>query len=140
MALDPLYRQELQKLWEDLERYQKRVGNFCPDPYCGGICCNFELSGMMPFLTPGEWEVILDYLEARGRTLPPLKGLECPFLERGRCQIYEVRPTACRAYFCNLGPAEWEMVTSWVERAKQIGSFFSGSRSILDWFYDLYDY
>ncbi|MNL33134.1 hypothetical protein D3C87_1550280 [compost metagenome] len=41
--------------------------------------------------------------------IPKYNGVPCPFLKKGRCSVYEVRPLACRIhfnladtpYFCN---------------------------------------
>lgn len=80
----------------------EEAGSFlCGD--CCAECCNFELSGHMPFLTELEWSLILKHLPEEP---PPSQLVFCPFLDREtyRCSIYRVRPFRCRLYFCHRYP------------------------------------
>jgi Fe-S-cluster containining protein len=94
---------------------------------------------MMPCVTGMEWKVIREYLEDNSRELPFFQGLVCPFLLNNRCQIYAVRPTGCRIFFCNIQDRDFQGLMSWLERVKAIDPPGAEEyRPILDWFYGEY--
>jgi len=94
---------------------------------------------MMPCTTGTEWNAIKEYLEENAIDLPLSQGLDCPFLENSRCQIYVVRPTGCRIFFCNLQDREFQGLLPWLEKAKEIDPPNQAEyRPILDWFYNEY--
>jgi len=67
-------------------------------------CCHFTRTGREPSVTIGEWNEIVRAVRASGRALPPPPADDeqtCPFLDAGRCRIYESRPLGCRTYFCD---------------------------------------
>ena len=56
-----------------------------------------------------QWSGVIQQMSANARTgilqkflefylTNPIRHSECPFLENGVCDIYELRPFACRAY------------------------------------------
>ena len=56
-----------------------------------------------------QWSGVIQQMSANARTgilqkflefylTNPIRDSECPFLENGVCDIYELRPFACRAY------------------------------------------
>lgn len=55
-----------------------------PCEECGGACC-----GIIPF-SRWEWSQIEDKRQA--------VGASCPYLEDGRCAIYNKRPIICRLF------------------------------------------
>lgn len=86
------------------------------DKYCAAIlpysacksgcsyCCNIAVT-----LTTTEAELIGKYI-GRKPTIPSHRvdiianqrkysGVPCPFLKKGKCSVYEVRPLACRIHF-----------------------------------------
>jgi len=76
----------------------------CKQP---GVCCSFLPE--MTWLEALRWIGIIQEMPADTRFRMLLKFLEfyltnpirhsgCPFLEKGACCIYELRPFACRAY------------------------------------------
>jgi hypothetical protein len=74
-------------------------------------CCHFTRTGREPSVTIGEWNEIVRAVRASGRALPPPPSDDertCPFLDDGRCRIYESRPLGCRTYFCDriIGPGK----------------------------------
>ena len=97
---------------------------------CNGLCCQlFVFSG--PKLTSQEWNQLEPVIEqvcesgacrneselhkCRSLKALPLKGARvpysCAFLsEEGRCNIYEVRPQACRQYPLQIVSTSKEVV------------------------------
>jgi Fe-S-cluster containining protein len=66
-------------------------------------CCQFQLTGLTPYLTKGEALVAAKGFRATGRKeLPEPAAGACPLLkgETGRCLIYADRPFGCRTHFC----------------------------------------
>ena len=65
-------------------------------------CCQFKLTGHVPYLTEGEALVAAKALRAKGVfKLPQTPDGSCPMLgANGLCQIYESRPFGCRTHFC----------------------------------------
>jgi len=47
-----------------------------------------------------EWKLISDWLKERGREERFAKDIfeKCPYIENGKCSIYEVRPLVCRLF------------------------------------------
>jgi hypothetical protein len=66
-------------------------------------CCQFILTGKVPYLTRGEALLAAKAFRATGRTRlqTPPDGA-CPLLDPDtqRCLIYEDRPFACRTHYC----------------------------------------
>ncbi len=67
------------------------IPSFICRPGCSDCC------GPHPW-TKAEHERIAAWLAERGRPLLRATGLDCPYIENGRCSIYEVRPFICRLY------------------------------------------
>lgn len=66
-------------------------------------CCQFQLTGLTPYLTAGEALVAARGFRATGRKeLPEATDGACPMLKRetGKCMIYADRPFGCRTHFC----------------------------------------
>ena len=66
-------------------------------------CCQFKLTGLIPYLTKGEALLAARAWRATGRKiLPNDTDGACPLLDRtsGKCLIYADRPFACRTHFC----------------------------------------
>lgn len=87
-----------------------KVQNLCkPDGSCSGCssCCH----GMTLPITEEEAERMADYA-AKKKYLPapleympgpwaqPGRKARCPFLDKGRCVVYPVRPKICRDFLC----------------------------------------
>ncbi len=74
-------------------------------------CCRFAVTGREPWLTPVEWELVVDEVKRTGRRLPRVPDDDderCPFLSpEGRCLVYAARPLGCRTFYCEraTGPA-----------------------------------
>lgn len=56
-----------------------------------GECC-----GIVP-ANETEYRAVVDYAAAHGIT-PIAQGMKCPWYQRGRCAVHEVRPTICRLF------------------------------------------
>jgi len=93
-------------------------------------CCQFQLTGEMPFLTKGEALVAAKAVKAAGRTkLPERKDGACPLLKvDGKCTIYADRPFGCRTHFCDAagGPYTRKEVLDLIRRLEVIDSQLSG--------------
>lgn len=64
-----------------------------------GDCC-----GVVP-ATVGELRAVEQYARANG-VRPVEQGLTCPFFQRGKCQVYPVRPRICQAFGHDAGRLE----------------------------------
>jgi hypothetical protein len=97
-------------------------------------CCQFKLTGEIPYLTRGEALLAARAWRAKGR-----KVLEqssdpdgrCPFLNGGdqRCRIYAARPFACRTHFCAAagGPYRRGEVLDLIRRLEDIDRQLGGT-------------
>jgi len=72
-----------------------------------GVCCAFLPE--MTWMEALQWSGVIQEMSAEARTrilqkflefylTNPIRHSGCPFLEKGACCIYELRPFACRAY------------------------------------------
>lgn len=73
-------------------------------------CCQFKITGRVPYLTKGEALVAAQAFRATGRKrLPQKPDGSCPLLDAsGRCLIYENRPFGCRTHFCKAAGGDYE--------------------------------
>lgn len=95
-------------------------------------CCQFKLTGLIPYLTKGEALVAARAWRASGRKELPVddeKGA-CPMLEMrsGRCLIYADRPFGCRTHFCAAagGPMARREVLDLIRRLETIDAALGG--------------
>jgi Fe-S-cluster containining protein len=94
-------------------------------------CCQFKLTGLIPYLTRGEALVAARAVRASGRReLPAAVDGACPLLETpsGRCLIYAERPFACRTHFCAAagGPLVRSEVVDLIRRLETIDAQLGG--------------
>ncbi len=94
-------------------------------------CCQFHLTGRMPYLTKGEAIVAWEGWRATGRKhLPTVTSGICPFLDRAslRCLIYESRPFGCRTHFCAAagGPYARKEVSDLIHRLEDQDAALGG--------------
>ena len=94
-------------------------------------CCQFNLTGLTPYLTKGEALVAARALRATGRKkLPNEAGGACPLLDRvtGNCLIYADRPFGCRTHFCAAagGPMARREVVDLIRRLETIDAQLAG--------------
>jgi hypothetical protein len=87
-------------------------------------CCQFKLTGAMPFLTKAEAFVAAQAYRAAGRKkLPASTDGKCPMLEPdGKCLIYADRPFGCRTHFCRAagGPYARRDVVDLIHRLEKL--------------------
>lgn len=94
-------------------------------------CCQFKLTGAVPYLTEGEAQVAAAALRALGQTKITVKtDGNCPLLDSqtGLCQIYESRPFGCRTHFCSAagGPYKRREVVDLIRRLEDIDNALGG--------------
>ncbi|MGC9941087.1 MAG: YkgJ family cysteine cluster protein, partial [Verrucomicrobiota bacterium] len=94
-------------------------------------CCQFQLTGLTPYLTKGEALVAAKGFRATGRKeLPVSADGTCPLLERetGRCLIYADRPFGCRTHFCEAagGPYPRKHVLDLIRRLEEVDHRLKG--------------
>jgi Fe-S-cluster containining protein len=93
-------------------------------------CCQFQLTGMVPYLTRGEAMVAARAVRRMGRTkLPTRTDGACPLLDaNGKCLIYEGRPFGCRTHFCAAagGPYARAEVLDLIRRLEEIDQRLGG--------------
>ena len=91
---------ELQNLYGDLPETHCQ----CEQP---GVCCAFLPE--MTWMEALQWTWLIQEMPANDRSrllqkflefylTNPIRPTGCPFLNKGACGIYELRPFACRAY------------------------------------------
>ncbi len=87
-------------------------------------CCQFKLTGQVPYLTEGEALVAARALKARGiHKLVQRTDGACAMLGAdGLCQVYESRPFGCRTHFCVAagGPYKRREVVDLIRRLEDI--------------------
>jgi Fe-S-cluster containining protein len=97
-------------------------------------CCQFKLTGEVPYLTGGEALVAAHAFRALGQTkLPAKNDGSCPLLDSqtGRCQVYAARPFGCRTHFCSAagGPYKRREVVDLIRRLEDIDTALGGAGS-----------
>jgi Fe-S-cluster containining protein len=97
-------------------------------------CCQFRLTGRVPYLTRGEALVAAKAVRAAGRkTLPDREDGACPLLhpQSGRCLIYEGRPFGCRTHFCRAagGPYTRSDVADLIQDLEGIDRSLGGTEA-----------
>jgi Fe-S-cluster containining protein len=95
-------------------------------------CCQFALTGEVPYLTEGEALVAATALRALGHTKIARKADgTCPALDAqtGRCQIYDARPFGCRTHFCGAagGPYKRREVVDLIRRLEDVDAGLGGA-------------
>jgi len=97
-------------------------------------CCQFKITGLVPYLTRGEALVAAHGVRSTGRkALPVRDDGACPMLDAksGRCMIYEYRPFGCRTHFCRAagGPRERKEVIDLIRRLEVVDAALGGDGS-----------
>lgn len=96
--------------YEDDYNYYTQVKNHCIDGECSlcGQCCGDYLP-----LTDKELETIQRYVikhkikPYKNKLMSAPVDITCPFLDgKKRCMIYEIRPSICRTFQCNMAIEE----------------------------------
>ena len=79
------------------KRLLLEIYSLIPEFECRDNC--YECCGCHTW-TYIEWKLITDWLRERGMEERFAKSVfdYCPYLENGKCAIYEVRPFVCRIY------------------------------------------
>jgi len=95
-------------------------------------CCQFKLTGLVPYLTRGEALVAAKGVRATGRrTMPVRDDGACPMLDgkTGKCMIYEHRPFGCRTHFCRAagGPRSRKEVIDLIRRLEAVDVILDGA-------------
>ncbi len=94
-------------------------------------CCQFQLTGLTPYLTKGEALVLARGFRATGRkAIPEPEDGACPMLKRetGRCLVYAERPFGCRTHFCEAagGPYPRKQVLDLIRRLEKVDQLLGG--------------
>ena len=93
-------------------------------------CCQFELTGLTPYLTRAKCRGRTRAARSGRRQLPAAVNGACPMLEAqpGRCLIYADRPFACRTHFCAPagGPLARGEVLDLIRRLETIDAQLGG--------------
>lgn len=99
-------------------------------------CCQFKLTGRIPYLTRGEALVAALTIRASGRkTLPDSTEGACPLLHSpsGRCLIYDGRPFGCRTHFCRAAGGSYARkdVADLIHELVEIDHALGGTEAVL---------
>ena len=94
-------------------------------------CCQFQLTGLTPYLTKGEALVAAKGFRATGRKeLPEANDGACPMLKRetGKCMIYADRPFGCRTHFCEAAGGAYprKQVLDLIRRLEEVDQQLKG--------------
>ena len=94
-------------------------------------CCQFQLTGLTPYLTKGEALVAAKGFRATGRKeLPEADDGACPMLKRetGKCMIYADRPFGCRTHFCEAAGGAYprKQVLDLIRRLEEVDQRLKG--------------
>ena len=127
---------ELQALFAEAHDAIVARGPAC---WASGRCCNFAKAGHRLYVTGLEaaWTVVhakqrasapaLQRDEKKGSArlaLPQVPQLsqqsiaqalergDCPFLVANACSVHEIKPLACRVYFCDQSAQDWQHTLS----------------------------
>lgn len=87
-----------------------------PACWASGRCCNFERAGHLLYTTALEAAYTLARRPPTGPSLgaallPQIGGDDrapCPFQAGNLCGVHEIKPVACRVYFCDRSAQEWQ--------------------------------
>lgn len=126
MKLEPDLLAEVRAVYQDLAR--RPVSRLC---LARTECCQFNLTGLTPYLTKGEALLAARAFRATGRReLPAGEDGVCPLLKRatGRCLIYADRPFGCRTHFCDAagGPYARKEVLDLIRRLENLDGRLKG--------------
>ena len=94
-------------------------------------CCQFQLTGLTPYLTKGEALVAAKGFRATGRKeLSEVTDGACPMLKRetGKCMIYADRPFGCRTHFCEAAGGAYprKQVLDLIRRLEEVDQRLKG--------------
>lgn len=113
-ALNIPARAKTMRMWEAASEVSKILTPYTACKQGCSYCCNIATT-----LTTTEAQIIGKHVGRKPKVfttrvnildnIKKYSGVQCPFLKKGRCSIYEVRPLACRVhfnfsdtpYFCN---------------------------------------
>lgn len=97
-------RAKMQRFWEAADKLCKAVTPFTACKNKCSYCCNIAAT-----MTETEADILGKYVGRKPKkitkrvdilaNIPKYSGVPCPFLKKGRCSVYEVRPLACRIHF-----------------------------------------
>lgn len=94
-------------------------------------CCQFKLTGKVPFLTRGEAVFLAREVRAGGRKkVAEREDGACPLLDprTSRCLAYAGRPFGCRTHFCAAagGPCSRKEVLDLIRRLEAVDAQLNG--------------
>lgn len=92
-----------------------------PTCWASGRCCNFESAGHRLYVTGLEAAYtvvnaavtdVATQPHGTGLSLPQLAEARtrggCPFQRANLCGIHDIKPVACRVYFCDMSAQAWQ--------------------------------
>jgi Fe-S-cluster containining protein len=94
---------KLQYLYDFMDDISRFVGDFVPCKKGCTHCCHIPVSIS---------ELEIDYITKqtkirRSKKSPAVSGSPCPFLKKGSCSIYKVRPFFCRRHVTLDDTSKW---------------------------------
>jgi Fe-S-cluster containining protein len=116
-------------LYDDL---QKQIDIRRPKCILSGRCCRFEEFGHRLYVTTIELATFLYELNA---PIPPAKAGGCPFQINNLCSVHQIRPFACRLFFCDSTSTEWqhEQYQAFHGRLRQLHDLLGVPYFYLEW-------
>lgn len=103
-TLNILPKAKTLQMWEAADSICKELTPLTACKQGCSYCCNIAVT-----LTTTEAQIIGKHLGRRPQVMQSpvdilanigkYSGVPCPFLQKGRCSIYKVRPLACRVHF-----------------------------------------
>src|SRR5436305_14500685 len=99
----PEVRSAITSLYADL---QKQIDVRRPKCILSGRCCRFEEFGHRLYVTTLELAAFLHDLQQLKLSIPGENPGGCPFQINKLCSVHQIRPFACRLFFCDSTSAE----------------------------------
>jgi len=128
----PEVHSAITSLYADLQR---QIDLRRPKCILSGRCCRFEEFGHRLYVTTLELATFLHDLQSSHHPIPPSSATGCPFQINNLCSVHQIRPFACRLFFCDSTSTEWqhEQYQSFHTRLRQLHDSLQVPYYYLEW-------
>jgi len=106
---------QLESIYADAAR---AIADRAPACWASGRCCNFDAFGHRLYTTGLEAAYCVDRWNQRETTPLTVGAVNaavarggCPFQQSNLCHAHDIKPLACRLFFCDRTADEWQSAT-----------------------------